>query len=120
MAFLRRFFAVSGFLALLFSTAVLAAAPATVEAVQAPAWRDRGGLGATGGEATMRRWNGWGDDSVELNLGAPVLEFLAAAIGQGTAPRDASLDAACAAVAAQVSRLPAHDAIDTAAAATPS
>ncbi len=63
----------------------------------------------------MRRWNGWGDDSVELSLGAAVLEFLAAAIGPGTAPRDATLDAACAAVAAQVSRLPAHDAIDTAA-----
>lgn len=44
MTLLRRLFAVSGFLALLFSTAVLAAAPATVEAVQAPAWRDREGV----------------------------------------------------------------------------
>ena len=61
----------------------------------------------------MRRWNGWGDDSVELSLGAPVLEFLAAAIGPGTAPRDSSLDAACAVVAAQASRLPAHAGIDT-------
>ncbi|MDP1610286.1 MAG: FecR domain-containing protein [Sulfuritalea sp.] len=44
MALLHRLFAVSGLLALGFSTAVLAAAPATVEAVQSPAWRDRGGL----------------------------------------------------------------------------
>ncbi len=44
MALLPRLFAVSGFLALLFATAVLAAAPATVEAVQSPAWRDRGGV----------------------------------------------------------------------------
>ncbi len=43
MALLRRLFAVSGFLALLFSTPVLAA-PATVEVVQSPAWRDRGGI----------------------------------------------------------------------------
>ena len=46
MALPRRLFAVSGFLALLFSTAVLAAAAATVEAVQSPAWRDRGGITA--------------------------------------------------------------------------
>lgn len=44
MALLHRLFAVSGFLALLFPAAVLAAAPATVEAVQSPAWRDRGGI----------------------------------------------------------------------------
>jgi hypothetical protein len=43
MAHLRRLFAVSGFLALLFSTGALAAPPATVEAVQSPAWLDRGG-----------------------------------------------------------------------------
>jgi hypothetical protein len=44
MTFLRRFFAVSGLLVLFSSTTAMAAAPATVEAVQAPAWRDRGGL----------------------------------------------------------------------------
>lgn len=41
MALLHRLIAVCG---LLFSTAVLAAAPATVEVVQSPAWRDRGGI----------------------------------------------------------------------------
>jgi len=44
MAFLRRFFAVSGLLVLFASTMAMAAAPATVLAVQAPAWRDRDGL----------------------------------------------------------------------------
>ncbi len=43
MAFLRRFFAVSGLLVLFSSTTAMAAA-ATVEAVQAPAWRDRAGI----------------------------------------------------------------------------
>lgn len=44
MALLHRLVAVSGLLALWFSTAVLAATPAIVEAVQSPAWRDRGGI----------------------------------------------------------------------------
>lgn len=44
MALLRRLFAVSGFLALLFSVSAFAAAPAMVEAVQSPAWLDRGGI----------------------------------------------------------------------------
>jgi hypothetical protein len=44
MRFLSPFFAVLASLALLSSTPVLAAAAATVEAVQSPAWRDRGGV----------------------------------------------------------------------------
>ncbi len=44
MTLLRRFFAVSGLLVLFSSMAAMAAAPATVEAVQSPAWRDRGGI----------------------------------------------------------------------------
>ncbi len=43
---LNRLFAVLAFSALLPSTAVLAAAAATVEAVQSPAWRDRDGVTA--------------------------------------------------------------------------
>jgi hypothetical protein len=41
---LNRLFAVFASLAMLLSAPVLAAAAATVEAVQSPAWRDRGGL----------------------------------------------------------------------------
>jgi hypothetical protein len=41
---LNRLFAVLASLAMLLSAPVLAAAAATVEAVQSPAWRDRGGL----------------------------------------------------------------------------
>ncbi len=44
MRFLSPFFAVLASLALLYSTPVLAAAAATVEAVKSPAWRDRGGV----------------------------------------------------------------------------
>jgi len=44
MALLHRLFTVSGLLALLFSPPALAAAHAIVEAVQSPAWRDRGGI----------------------------------------------------------------------------
>lgn len=44
MRHLNRLFAVLASLAMLLSAPVLAAAVATVEAVQSPAWRDRGGL----------------------------------------------------------------------------
>jgi hypothetical protein len=44
MRSMNRLFAVFAAIALLSPAAVFAAAPATVEAVQAPAWRDRGGL----------------------------------------------------------------------------
>jgi hypothetical protein len=46
MRLMNRLFAVFASIALLLPAAVFAAAPATVEAVQAPAWRDRGGITA--------------------------------------------------------------------------
>lgn len=61
----------------------------------------------------MRRWNGWGDDSVEFDLSDQALAFLAERIGPGITPNDATLDAATSAVAA--SRLPAHPMVDTSA-----
>lgn len=59
----------------------------------------------------MRRWNGWGDDTIDVDLNADALAFLAARIGPGRAPRDAGFDAACAAIAP--SRLAAHPLVDT-------
>jgi hypothetical protein len=44
MRSMNRLFAVFASIALLLPAAVFAAAPATVEAVQSPAWRDRGGI----------------------------------------------------------------------------
>ncbi len=44
MRSMNRLFALFASIALLLPAAVFAAAPATVEAVQSPAWRDRGGL----------------------------------------------------------------------------
>lgn len=46
----------------------------------------------------MRRWNGWGDDSVQTTLPPRALELLASLMGPGTPPRDAVLDAVVAAV----------------------
>lgn len=54
----------------------------------------------------MRRWNGWGDESIELALNPDALDFLQQRIGPGTKPLDASLEQACEAVPA--SRLPPH------------
>ena len=44
MRSMDRLLAVFAAIALLLPAAVFAAAPATVEAVQSPAWRDRGGI----------------------------------------------------------------------------
>ncbi|QNB00520.1 FAD-binding oxidoreductase [Massilia sp. Se16.2.3] len=60
----------------------------------------------------MRRWNGWGEESVEVALNDDALGFLAARIGPGTGPRDASFVQACEGVKA--SRLPPHPLVDTA------
>ena len=59
----------------------------------------------------MRRWNGWGDDTVEVALNTEALAFLEARIGRSAAPRDAGFDEACAGIPA--SRLPAHPLVDT-------
>jgi len=63
----------------------------------------------------MRRWNGWGDDSIDFALGADALGFLEARIGKGRAQRDATFDEACAQLPA--SRLPPHALVDASPAA---
>jgi alkyldihydroxyacetonephosphate synthase len=60
----------------------------------------------------MRRWNGWGDDTIEVPVGEGALRFLAERLGPGTGPVDASFDAVCAQLAP--SRLPPHPLVDTA------
>lgn len=52
----------------------------------------------------MKRWNGWGDDSVHYPLPAAAADFLAARVGAGTPPLDALLERVVAAV--PPSRLP--------------
>jgi len=61
----------------------------------------------------MRRWNGWGDDTIAFELHDEALDFLAQRIGKGLATVDATLEQACAQIAP--SRLPAHRLIDTSA-----
>jgi alkyldihydroxyacetonephosphate synthase len=60
----------------------------------------------------MRRWNGWGDDTIDVALNDDALAFLEARIGAGQAPVDARFDDACAAIAP--SRLAQHRLVDTA------
>ena len=48
----------------------------------------------------MRRWNGWGDDSIETTLPPRALELLETLVGPGTPRRDATLDEVVAAVPA--------------------
>lgn len=38
----------------------------------------------------MRRWNGWGDDTIDYPLSARALAFLHEAVGAGTPPQDVS------------------------------
>jgi len=61
----------------------------------------------------LRRWNGWGDTTVGLELNEAALGFLAERIGAGQPPADAALAAALAQVAAQPSRLPPHPRVTT-------
>lgn len=61
----------------------------------------------------MRRWNGWGDDGIELALSAQALAFLQQRIGSSAPFKDAMLGEVCRAIAS--SRLPPHRLIDTAA-----
>ncbi|ALK98033.1 FAD-linked oxidase [Massilia sp. WF1] len=60
----------------------------------------------------MRRWNGWGDDTIEVPVGEGALHLLEQALGPGAAPRDATFEAVCAQLAP--SRLPPHPLVDTA------
>jgi len=39
----------------------------------------------------MRRWNGWGDETLRFPAPQPALAFLETALGPGTPPRDAAL-----------------------------
>ncbi len=59
----------------------------------------------------MRRWNGWGDDTIDYPLHEGPLAFLEALVGPGTPPRDATLAEVVATV--PDSRLPAHPLIST-------
>ncbi|MEW6365443.1 MAG: FAD-binding oxidoreductase [Acidobacteriota bacterium] len=59
----------------------------------------------------MRRWNGWGDDTITYPLPAIASGFLGSAVGAGTPPVDAALDQVLAGVPA--SRLPAHPLVST-------
>lgn len=59
----------------------------------------------------MRRWNGWGDDSVRFPLPQSALAYLRERLGEATSPIDASLDALLGGV--ETSRLPANALVDT-------
>lgn len=61
----------------------------------------------------MRRWNGWGEESIQVELNTDALAFVQARIGPGTPPRDASLVDVCAQLPA--SRLTSHPGLDTSA-----
>ncbi|MBI3283857.1 MAG: FAD-binding oxidoreductase [Burkholderiales bacterium] len=59
----------------------------------------------------MRRWNGWGDDTIEFALNGDALAFLQQRIGAATPFADASLEQTCRGV--PPSRLAPHALIDT-------
>ena len=61
----------------------------------------------------MRRWNGWGDDAIDMSVNADALAFLQQRIGKGTPPSDVTQAQACQAV--RQSRLPQHRLVDTSA-----
>jgi alkyldihydroxyacetonephosphate synthase len=58
----------------------------------------------------MRRWNGWGDENVRVEIPQGALEYLRELIGSGNPPPDASFESVTAAVPA--SRLPQHPLVD--------
>jgi alkyldihydroxyacetonephosphate synthase len=59
----------------------------------------------------MRRWNGWGDHTVELPLPSGIRRLLEERVGPSTPPRDVPLEEVCAAV--PTSRLPHHPLVST-------
>ncbi len=61
----------------------------------------------------MRRWNGWGDSSIEMQLPARAMAFLGDRIGEATPPSDADLSDALDQVRLQPSRLPPHPLVST-------
>lgn len=66
----------------------------------------RDGACAVAAEGTVRRWNGWGDEAIEVGLPHGADAFLEREVGRGRPQADASFEAAVAAVPA--SRIPAH------------
>ena len=60
----------------------------------------------------MRRWNGWGDDSIKLALSAEALALLQQRVGEARPFQDATLAEACRNISP--SRLQAHRLMDTA------
>lgn len=62
----------------------------------------------------MRRWNGWGDESIEVQLDGEARAFLGARLGRGTVPLDANFERVCAGL--PPGRLPPHPLIDASAA----
>jgi alkyldihydroxyacetonephosphate synthase len=59
----------------------------------------------------MKRWNGWGDESIGYPLPEGPRSFLEALVGRGTPPRDATLEEVAAGV--PPSRLPAHPLVNS-------
>lgn len=58
----------------------------------------------------MRRWNGWGDDTIGYPLPPNAARFLQDAVGRGEPPRDMLFSGVLLAV--PPSRLPSHDLVD--------
>jgi alkyldihydroxyacetonephosphate synthase len=58
----------------------------------------------------LRRWNGWGDESIEFALDPNALDFLRARLGPGTPSPDATLEQASSAL--RPTRLAAHPLLD--------
>lgn len=58
----------------------------------------------------MRRWNGWGEESIRLEIPQGALDYLRALIGPGDPPQEASFASVTAAAAP--SRLPHHPLVD--------
>jgi alkyldihydroxyacetonephosphate synthase len=59
----------------------------------------------------MRRWNGWGDDSVKYHIPASAASFLSRLLGKGQIPKDISLEDALTHV--PKTRLPKHLLVST-------
>ena len=64
--------------------------------------------------ASVRRWNGWGDEAVHLDLPESALAYLRERLGEGVPPHDAPIERLVA--NAEPSHLPPHPSIDTSAA----
>lgn len=60
----------------------------------------------------MRRWNGWGDDGIDMPLNDAALAFLRERVGETQPPVDASLQQVCAAI--PPAALPPHRLLNTA------